>query len=78
MSQGVDRLTERELQVLSLVASGHRNREIASELCISESTVENHLHHIYGKLGVGNRVQAALHAVRLYDPVQPEDEGNPS
>lgn len=78
MSQGADRLTDRELQVLRLVASGLRNRAIASELSISEATVENHLHHIFGKLGVHNRVQAAFHIVPSNSPPEPEDEGNPS
>lgn len=78
MSQRADKLTDRELQILSLVASGLRNREIASHLSISEATVENHLHHVFGKLGVRNRVQAALRAVPTDRAPPPEDEGNPS
>lgn len=55
-----DSLTDRERQILDLVATGRRNREIAIELSLSEATVENHLHHVYGKLGVSNRTQAAV------------------
>jgi ATP/maltotriose-dependent transcriptional regulator MalT len=44
-------LTEREEQVLKLIANGLSNREISANLAISESTVENHIHHIYTKLG---------------------------
>lgn len=78
MSQQPDKLTTRERQVLALVVAGLRNREIAEELCISEATVENHLHHVFSKLGVRTRVQAAFLAVPLHGPTQPEDEGNPS
>jgi DNA-binding NarL/FixJ family response regulator len=67
-------LTARERKILSLVASGLRNREIAAELSIAEATVENHLHHIFVKLGVGNRVQAALRAVQLNPLVAQDDE----
>jgi DNA-binding NarL/FixJ family response regulator len=48
-------LTDRENQVLKLIADGLTNREISCELSISESTVENHIHHIYTKLGISNR-----------------------
>jgi DNA-binding CsgD family transcriptional regulator len=51
-------LTERELEVLGLVAQGLTNREISSELFISPATVRTHLEHIYDKLGVRNRAGA--------------------
>lgn len=51
-------LTDRENQVLSLIADGLTNREISCNLFISESIVENHIHHIYEKLGISNRAQA--------------------
>jgi len=51
-------LTERELEVMALVAEGQRNREIARALGIEESTVESHLNHIYDKLGVHSRTKA--------------------
>jgi DNA-binding NarL/FixJ family response regulator len=58
-------LTDREQQVLRLIAEGFTNREIARHLSISESTAENHIHHIYTKLRISNRAQAAIHALRL-------------
>jgi DNA-binding NarL/FixJ family response regulator len=51
-------VTERELEVLRLVASGSSNREVAERLFISEATVKTHLLHIYGKLGVNDRAAA--------------------
>ncbi len=58
----VEPLSERELQVLRLVAAGLSNQEIAQSLVISADTVKTHLKNIYGKLGVHNRTQAAAHA----------------
>jgi DNA-binding NarL/FixJ family response regulator len=58
-----DDLTTQERTVLSLVARGWRNARIASELTISPRTVDNHLYHIYDKLGVSTRTEAALHAL---------------
>jgi len=54
----VEPLSERELQVLTLIAEGLSNREIAGRLYISLSTVKGHTTNIYGKLGVNNRTQA--------------------
>ena len=54
-------LTDRENQVLQLIADGLTNREISCRLSISESTVENHIHHIYGKLGISHRAQAVAY-----------------
>jgi DNA-binding NarL/FixJ family response regulator len=59
-----DPLTEREEEVLVLVAEGLSNRGIADRLHVSEPTVRTHVSRILGKLGVGNRVQAALWALR--------------
>lgn len=59
MAQTEQELTPREQAVLALVAEGRRNRQIAETLCISEATVENHLHRIFQKLGVTNRTEAA-------------------
>jgi DNA-binding NarL/FixJ family response regulator len=58
-------LTDREGQVLRLMAYGLTNKEISCTLVISEATVENHIHHIFSKLGISNRVQAVAHAFRL-------------
>ena len=55
-------ITDRELQVLRLVAGGSTNRDIAAELSISEKTVERHLGNIFTKLGVSNRTAAAAQA----------------
>ena len=51
-------LTSREIEILKLIAGGLSNREIAFSLSISESTVENHIHNIYGKLDITKRSQA--------------------
>jgi NarL family two-component system response regulator LiaR len=57
-------LTEREVEVLGLVAQGMTNQEIAEELVLSERTVANHVGSILGKLHLANRTQAALYALR--------------
>ncbi len=59
-----EELTEREAEVLRLVARGHANKQIASSLFVSEKTVKAHVSSILMKLGVQSRTQAALHAVR--------------
>ena len=58
------RLTDREQQVLSLIANGHPTREVAQQLCYSERTVKNVLHDIVTKLNARSRSQAVAHAVR--------------
>ena len=58
------RLTDRELEVLRLVARGHNNREIAKELFISENTVKNHVRNILEKLHLHSRMEAVVYAVR--------------
>nr|WP_255378059.1 response regulator transcription factor [Quadrisphaera sp. DSM 44207] len=58
------KLTEREVEVLRLVARGKGNREIASELFISENTVKNHVRNILEKLQLHSRTEAALYAVK--------------
>ena len=58
------RLTERELEVLRLVARGLNNREIAKELFISENTVKNHVRNILEKLQLHSRMEAVMYAVR--------------
>jgi DNA-binding NarL/FixJ family response regulator len=60
----VARLTDREQQVLTLIAEGHPTREVAQQLCYSERTVKNVLHDVVTKLGARSRSQAVAHAVR--------------
>jgi len=60
-----EKLTERETEVLRLLARGKANKEIASELHISETTVKTHVSNIMMKLEVSSRTQAALYAVRI-------------
>ena len=55
-------LSEREREVLRLIAQGATNREIAEHLVISEGTVKNHISHILGRLGLRDRTQAAIYA----------------
>lgn len=59
-----DSLTARETEILMLVARGKANKQIASELYLSEKTVKAHVSSVLMKLGVQSRTQAALHAVR--------------
>lgn len=58
-------LTERESQVLGLIARGLRNAEVAADLGIAESTVAGYIKIVYRKLGIGSRAEAAWHANRL-------------
>ena len=65
-------LTEREMDVLKLVAQGLTNQEIADQLVISEGTVRTHVSNILSKLHLANRTQAALYALREgYTPLNP-------
>ena len=59
-----DGLTERELEILKLMATGQANKQIARRLAISEKTVRNHVSHMYEKLQIYDRSQAVLYAVR--------------
>jgi two-component system, NarL family, nitrate/nitrite response regulator NarL len=69
-------LTRRESEILQLVAAGMSNKEIASELTITEGTVKNHVHNALEKLHLTNRVQAAAYAVRQgYANREPPNRG---
>src|SRR5205823_8719941 len=63
-AKGIDALTDREKDVLRLVARGATNRDIADELIITENTVKVHLRNILDKLQLRNRQQAAAYAVQ--------------
>jgi DNA-binding NarL/FixJ family response regulator len=64
VNRGQMPLSSREVSVLRLVAEGKRHKEIARELCISERTVGNHVGSIYNKLGIDNRSQAIIYAIK--------------
>lgn len=68
------RLTEQELEVLRLIASGNDNREISQELYVSVNTVKSHVTNILAKLGVENRTQAAIWAIR--HGIEEDSEGD--
>jgi DNA-binding NarL/FixJ family response regulator len=72
VTQEEEGLTERELEVLRLVARGASNLQIAEELVISVNTVKSHLKNILGKLQLENRTQAAAYALErgLVKPVE--------
>ncbi|MBW7901334.1 MAG: AAA family ATPase [Rhodocyclaceae bacterium] len=57
------RLSQREVQILRLLAEGHSNKELARKLFVTENTVETHLRRIYGKLGIRSRTQAVARAL---------------
>lgn len=59
-----DKLTEREVEVLRLVARGFNNADIAERLHLSEGTVRNHVSAIFAKLEVSDRTQAAVIAIQ--------------
>lgn len=63
-NEKLESLTNRELDVLKCIASGHSNKEIASNLEISERTVKNHISNIFKKICVSDRTQAAVFAIR--------------
>jgi len=56
-------LSDREKEIVQLVAQGYRNREIGEKLFISEQTVKNHLHNVFEKVGVSDRLELALYAI---------------
>lgn len=63
-------LSQREREIVGLVAQGFKNKEMAERMFISEQTVKNHLHNIFDKLGVSDRLELALYAIHhnLHEP----------
>src|SRR5712664_1685549 len=64
-------LSQREREIVQLVAQGYKNKEMAEKMFISEQTVKNHLHNIFDKLGVSDRLELALYAIHknIHTPV---------
>lgn len=62
-SRGRSPLSQREREIVGLVSQGYKNKELADKLFISEQTVKNHLHNIFDKLGVSDRLELALYAI---------------
>jgi DNA-binding NarL/FixJ family response regulator len=56
-------LSQREREIVALVSQGYKNKEMAEKMFISEQTVKNHLHNIFDKLGVSDRLELALYAI---------------
>ena len=68
----IDSLTQRERDVLALIAEGLKNRQIGERLFISETTVTHHLSSIYSKLGVSDRLELVIYAFAHKIAGQPE------
>ena len=73
-------LSSRERDIVRQIAQGYKNREIADNLLLSEQTVKNHLHSIFDKVGVSNRLELALYALQtgLATPVAADTSGSRS
>jgi DNA-binding NarL/FixJ family response regulator len=74
----IDSLTPREKLVISCLVQGWRNREIASQLSITEQTVKNHLRSIYDKVGVSDRLELVLYAIHQRLDLPPVNAGGES
>jgi DNA-binding NarL/FixJ family response regulator len=75
-TDGLRLLTKREEDVVRLVAEGLQNREIATELKLSDHTVKNYLFHIFDKLGVSSRVELVLYAASSSKSALPNSMGD--
>jgi DNA-binding NarL/FixJ family response regulator len=67
-------LSAREREIVALVAQGYKNKEMAEKMFISEQTVKNHLHNIFDKLGVSDRLELALYAIHKGLHLQQSDQ----
>lgn len=72
--RGRSPLSNREREIVALVAQGYRNREMAEKMFISEQTVKNHLHNIFDKLGVSDRLELALYAIHKGLHLNPDQQ----
>ncbi len=70
---GLAALTQREAEILRLIATGRENREIAGALSIEEKTIKNHINNIYSKLGVQSRQEAIYYLLRVF--LEREEQG---
>lgn len=73
----LDTLSDREREVLALLAQGYTNAQLAEQLCVSPNTVKTHLQHIYDKLGVPNRT-AAVTTARQMGLLTPQAQNHPN
>lgn len=64
-------LSQREREIIILIAQGYKNKEIAEKMFITEQTVKNHLHNVFDKLGVSDRLELALYAIHNSLHVKP-------
>jgi two-component system, NarL family, nitrate/nitrite response regulator NarL len=64
-------LSQREREIIVLIAQGYKNKEIAEKMFITEQTVKNHLHNVFDKLGVSDRLELALYAIHNSLHVKP-------
>ena len=67
-------LSTREREIVQLVAQGYKNKEMAEKMFISEQTVKNHLHNIFDKLGISDRLELALYAIHKGLHLQQSDQ----
>ena len=74
-AQAEHALSARELEVMSLIAGGHTNGEIAAHLFLAEKTVKNHVRRIYSKLGVDSRAAAIAHWLASRAPARRSMDG---
>ena len=56
-------LSQREREIIVLIAQGYKNKEIAEKMFITEQTMKNHLHNVFAKLGVSDRLELALYTI---------------
>lgn len=64
ISQGTFKLSSREMEILELLVEGATNQDISERLFITQNTTKSHVVHIFNKLGVFNRTQAAVYAIK--------------